>query len=239
MARRLTATPERILAAAFERFARYGFRRTSMEDIAGEAGVSRAALYLQFRNKEEIFRRLSETLHGEALARAEHALQRKGPLVDRVRAAVEAKSLRFVEIAFASPHGSELMDESNRLCGDLSVQAERRFQGLLAREFRRAAQAGEIDLAAVNMSAPEVAELFTRTASGLKGSGVTVAVYRKRVSAWVRLFCAGLRRSARGTVTKRSVRRRTAARADRARPSRRRVSGGSADDVRNRQRRHE
>lgn len=233
------ATPERILAAAFERFSRYGFRRTSMEDIAAEAGVSRAALYRQFRNKEEIFLRLSEALHGESLTRAEAALQRTEPLVDRLRAAVEAKSLRFVEIAYASPHGSELMDESNRLCGDLSVQAERRFQGLLAREFRRAAQAGEIDLVAVNLSANEVAELFTRTASGLKGSGVTVAVYRKRVNAWVRLFCAGLRRSARGTVTKRSARRRTAARVDRAQPSRRKLSGGSTDDVRNRHRRNE
>jgi AcrR family transcriptional regulator len=219
MARRLTATPERILAAAFERFSRYGFRRTSMEDIAAEAGVSRAALYLQFRNKEEIFRRLSQTLHGEALSRAEDALRRDEPMVERVRAAVEAKSLRFVEIAFASPHGSELMDESNRLCGDLSVQAERRFHGLLAREFRRAAQAGEIDLTAVNMSAREVAELFMRTASGLKGKGVTVAVYRKRINAWVRLFCAGLRRSVRGTATKRNVRRRTVARAGRAQPS--------------------
>jgi AcrR family transcriptional regulator len=239
MARRLTATPERILAAGFARFARYGFRRTSMEDLAAEAGVSRAALYLQFRNKEEIFRRLSEALHGETLAQAEAALQRSEPLVERLRAAVEAKSLRFVEIAYSSPHGSELMDESNRLCGDLSVQAERRFQGLLARAFRSAAQAGEIDLVAVHMSPVEVAELFTRTASGLKSSGVTVAVYRKRVRAWVRLFCAGLRATARGRMTKRGAPRRTAAKPARTHPSRRRVSGGSPDDVRNRQRRTE
>jgi AcrR family transcriptional regulator len=236
MARRPTATPERILAAGFARFARYGFRRTSMEDIAAEAGVSRAALYLQFCNKEEIFRRLSQALHDESLAQADAALRRREPLVDRLRAAVEAKSLRFVEIAYSSSHGSELMDESNRLCGDLSVQAERRFQGLLARAFRGAAQAGEIDLATVHMSPAEVAELFTRTASGLKSSGVTVAVYRKRVRAWVRLFCAGLRRTPR-SATKRSMPRRIAAKADRAHPSRRRLSDGRADDVRNRQRR--
>ena len=68
MGRESIATRERILGAAFVRFARYGFRRTSMEDIAGEAGVSRAALYLQFRNKEEIFKSLAQDLQDRALA---------------------------------------------------------------------------------------------------------------------------------------------------------------------------
>src|SRR5581483_9911319 len=74
MPRAARATPERILDAALVRFAQYGFRRTSMEDIAAEAGVSRAALYLQFDNKEAIFRALSEALHERALAAAIAAL---------------------------------------------------------------------------------------------------------------------------------------------------------------------
>lgn len=239
MARPVTATPERILAAAFDRFARYGFRRTSMDDIAAAAGISRGALYLQFHSKEEIVLRVADALHGETLANAAQALRRDAPLLERLRAAVEAKGLRFVEIALASPHAGELMDESNRLCGELSLQAERRFQGLLTRAFRAADQAGEIDLEAVGMGAGQVAELFTRTASGLKGAGVTVAVYRKRVAAWVQLFCAGLSRSGRVWVKKRGARRRSAAGVNRAQPSRRRVSGGSADGVRNRQRRND
>ena len=192
MARPATATPERILHAAFGRFSRYGYRRTSMEDIAAEAGVSRAALYLQFRNKEEIFRSLSHQLHDEALARAEAALSGDAPLGDRLRAAVEAKSLRFVEIAYSSPHGSELLDESNRLCGDLPVESARRFRDALARVLRRAAQRGEIDLAAVHLTAAQAAELFLQSVSGLKGPGVTVDAYRKRLAALVRVFLAGL-----------------------------------------------
>jgi AcrR family transcriptional regulator len=192
MPRPVTASRERILSAALERFARYGFRRTSMEDIAGAAGVSRAALYLQFRNKEAIFRSLSQELHEAALRDAGAALRAAAPLRERLRAAVEAKSLRFVEIAYGSPHGGELMDESNRTCGDLAAQAERRFQAILAREFRRAARAGEIDLAAVGLAAAPAAELFTRTVAGLKGPGVTVETYRKRLAALVRVFVAGL-----------------------------------------------
>ena len=44
--------PEReaILASAFTQFSRYGFRRTSMVDIAKETGTSRASLYSYFAN---------------------------------------------------------------------------------------------------------------------------------------------------------------------------------------------
>ena len=45
----------RILAAARSVFLRYGFKRVSMNDIAEAAAVSRPALYLLFKNKEEIF----------------------------------------------------------------------------------------------------------------------------------------------------------------------------------------
>jgi AcrR family transcriptional regulator len=201
MARPATATPERILAAAFTRFAHYGFRRTSMEDIAAEAGVSRAALYLQFRNKEEIFRSLSRQLHDEALANAETALDGDGPLAERLRAAVEAKTVRFVEIAYGSPHGSELLDERARLCGDLPAEFERRFEAMLTRVFRRAAQNGEINLAAASLSAPEAAELLTRAVAGLKGPGITAAIYRRRLASMVRLFAAGLAATDRAAAT--------------------------------------
>lgn len=192
MGRRPTATRERILAAAFERFSRYGFRRTSMEDIAGEAGVSRAALYLQFSNKEEIFRSLSQDLHDQSHHRAMAALSAEAPLADRLRGAAEAKSLRFVEIAYGSPHGSELMDENNRICGDLSAESQKRFHALLVRAFREAAKAGEIDPAGAGVNAVDAADLFAGSIAGLKGPGVTVELYRKHLAALVRVFVAGL-----------------------------------------------
>ncbi len=191
MPRRAIATPERILTAAFTRFAHYGFRRTSMEDIADEAGVSRAALYLQFRNKEEIFQSLSRQLHEDALARAAAALNAPQALAERLRAAVEAKSLRFVEIAYGSPHGSELLDESNRLCGELAARSEARFRELVTAVLRRAGRAGELDLAAVGLTAGEAAALVVRAAAGLKGPGVTVEEYRGRLAALVRVLVAG------------------------------------------------
>lgn len=192
MPRAARATPERILDAALVRFAQYGFRRTSMEDIAAEAGVSRAALYLQFDNKEAIFRALSEALHERALAAAIAALAGGEALEDRLRTAVEALSLRFVELVYGSPHGGELLDERNRLCGDLAADMDRRFRDALARAFERAGRAGAVDLTAAGLRAAAAAEVFARAAAGLKGPGVGVDVYRRRLADLTRVFVAGL-----------------------------------------------
>ena len=55
-----------VLNAAFQAFATYGYRRTSMEDVARVAGLSRTALYQHFRNKEDIFRSLAVNYFDEA-----------------------------------------------------------------------------------------------------------------------------------------------------------------------------
>jgi AcrR family transcriptional regulator len=195
MMRTAIVSRKRILEAATTVFSRYGFKRASMEDIAAEAGLSRAALYLQFRNKEDIFRELARELQEEAMVQAEKAMAAAEPLAERLRKAVEARMLRMVEIA-CSAHGSELMDEKNRLCGDLWVENEHRFQTMLTRLFRRANNAAEIDLAAVSLTAAEAAELFLHALSGIKGPGVTVEVYRKRLAALVRVCITGLGASA-------------------------------------------
>ncbi|HEM47255.1 MAG TPA: TetR/AcrR family transcriptional regulator [Alphaproteobacteria bacterium] len=182
---------ETILAAAYVQFMRYGYRRTAMEDIARETGVSRASLYRHFANKEEIFRSLAERLHDEAVAAAEQALKAPGPVAERVREALEAKSVRFLEVMHGSPHGAELVDESSRLCGELAAASEARVQKLLTEALRAAARAGEVDLARAGVSAVAAAELLVLAAAGLKHGAGDVDAFRTRLAALVRVFFAG------------------------------------------------
>ena len=46
---------ERIQKAAAECLARFGFEKTTMEDIAGRVGLNKASLYYYYKNKEAIF----------------------------------------------------------------------------------------------------------------------------------------------------------------------------------------
>ena len=43
-----------ILETAMRVFLRYGFKKTSMDDLARAAGLSRQGLYLHYRTKEEL-----------------------------------------------------------------------------------------------------------------------------------------------------------------------------------------
>ena len=56
-------SPDRILSAAESIFARFGFRRASMSQIADEAGLTRQALYHHYSSKEALFRAVVEQLH--------------------------------------------------------------------------------------------------------------------------------------------------------------------------------
>lgn len=58
--RRSDARPEEILDAALAVFAERGFDAARMDDIAGEAGVSKGALYLYFESKEALLKGLVE-----------------------------------------------------------------------------------------------------------------------------------------------------------------------------------
>ena len=55
-----------IFNAAYRQFSHYSFRKTSMEDIAQAAGISRALIYSDFQNKDDIFRNVSIQLHDQA-----------------------------------------------------------------------------------------------------------------------------------------------------------------------------
>ncbi len=47
---------EKLLQAAAHLFARWGFDKTTVEEIAREADVSKGAVYLEFKGKDELFR---------------------------------------------------------------------------------------------------------------------------------------------------------------------------------------
>ncbi|MDC1295315.1 TetR/AcrR family transcriptional regulator [Myxococcota bacterium] len=75
-----------ILIGAATVFSRYGYRRTSMTDLATETGVSSPAAYSYFKNKDEISRCVSEQLHVNVFDESKRMLEadpEKDPLQER------------------------------------------------------------------------------------------------------------------------------------------------------------
>ncbi len=62
---------QRILAAASDVFAAYGFEKASVREVAGRAGISVGGIYLYFRTKEELYTGLMRSQMDEFLGRIE------------------------------------------------------------------------------------------------------------------------------------------------------------------------
>ena len=77
-----------ILKASFEVFITYGFRKTSMDDIARAAGMSRPALYQSFKNKTDIFRALATHFCEVSLSKAKGELNCEAAFSQRLMRAI-------------------------------------------------------------------------------------------------------------------------------------------------------
>src|ERR1700722_7462984 len=75
---------ERILAAAERCIDRHGIRKTTMDDVACEVGLSRPSVYRYFADRDDLLIELI-TRHARALvARARKSISRQGSLADQI-----------------------------------------------------------------------------------------------------------------------------------------------------------
>lgn len=76
----------RILGAAAQCFAKSGFARTRIDDVAANAGVSRALVYNHFGSKEELARCVCEHMLDEWTSAVDRALDEAGSASDAIAA---------------------------------------------------------------------------------------------------------------------------------------------------------
>lgn len=159
--------------AAFPLFSRYGLRKTAMQDIAREAGISRASLYLSFCGKDEVFRSLSARLHEEVMDRVEAEFAAQAPALERIERALAAFTLGLTAPITGSPHGQELFDANMALAADITAAAKAKLLAGVERVLAEACEAGEIALAGA--SPGELASMIVSAADGFKHAGEPVA----------------------------------------------------------------
>jgi TetR/AcrR family transcriptional regulator, regulator of autoinduction and epiphytic fitness len=181
-----------ILDAAQRAFGQYGYRRTSMDDIAREAEIGKGTIYLSFASKEEVFRGLSQRLVERMLADAEAASSRPGSAADKLAAMHAAWFGTYVETVRQSPHAAELLDAKQRLSADLVAHSASRYKRLVCDVLTDADAAGELDLEPAGLTADTAAELLIASARGLETSAASPAAYRRYLDALVRVMIAGL-----------------------------------------------
>lgn len=182
-----------ILGAAFAAFARYGFRRTSMQDIARSCGLSRAALYLHFQNKQDILRSLTQYYFEVTEGRMRAALQTGGKAKHCLLAAFEAKLGPELIALLDSPHGAELLDIKASEAADEIARGEARLIAVLADWLRQEAAAGRISLSPFGANPPDLAQTMIAAVGGQVAQGPSVDQLRANTRALALIFARALK----------------------------------------------
>ena len=178
-----------VLDAAVGVFARFGYRKTSMEDVARAAGISRQGLYLSFANKEELFRRAVEHSLSHQLACAITELSRvENSLETRLIAACKEWSGRFV--GFLGADAADLMCASSSLAGATLAEYEWQFEEALSHAIGATPVADRCAAAGLNIA--DFARALHATARGLKQACKTQEDFVKVMTAAVRMACMPL-----------------------------------------------
>ncbi|MBU2993181.1 helix-turn-helix domain-containing protein [Octadecabacter sp. 1_MG-2023] len=102
-----------ILDAALEVFLRYGFRRTTMGDIAKAAGLSRQTLYSRFANKDEVYAAGLDLHTQRIVADLKSAFLEAATIEDAMDGFATISIVSTFEMLNQSPDASDLIEAAN------------------------------------------------------------------------------------------------------------------------------
>lgn len=106
----MTCRRDRILDAAERLLRHYGFGKTTISDIAREAGVGVGSVYLDFAGKDAIVGELSARRYDRLLEAMQAIADDDAlPFARRLRALFDRRLAGFSELAASGAHGGELM----------------------------------------------------------------------------------------------------------------------------------
>lgn len=159
---------QQILDAAFRTFISYGFKRTTMADIAQAAHVSRPVLYLEFKNKIDIFRAKFLDMLDETIGVVEVALDGPEPIADRLALGLVSGTVGALKPIVDTPHGAELFDLKQEIASDLGALWFDRLETCLSRAIAEAVRRGELDLAGAETDSAGLARLLVSAVEGVK-----------------------------------------------------------------------
>jgi AcrR family transcriptional regulator len=190
------STPERrkqILCAAERLFKHYGFGKTTVADIAREAGVGVGTVYLEFPSKDTIIAELTFESHAGVLDAMRKAAAGPGSHAERLRNLLDQRIKCIVRLARDGQHGMDLV----RCACAAARSAYERFRALeedlLTELIDAACAAGEFAAASPRSAARVIIRLHDSFAHSAAQDG-TIKHLRRELATAHDLVLAGLQR---------------------------------------------
>ena len=153
-----------ITDAATTVFLRYGVKRTTMNDIAQEAGISRQTLYNAFGNKDDVLRALIRDFADNAIASVRDDCAKAETLSERLDALFRHMTIKPFDMLHSSPHADDILEGMNTAARDEIALKQRDYEHLIGDILAPAAGAIE----AQGLTIARLSEHIYCAAKGIK-----------------------------------------------------------------------
>ncbi len=161
----LTQEKERlILDAAQNRFARYGFSKVTMDEIAEDVGMAKASLYYYYPAKENVFRAVIRREQEEFLKQTEAILDKPHSAGQKLTAYVRRRLTLGNQLLNLSALNARFWQTIKPTFKDLFVAFGQEELHLLTRILREGKKSGEFAI----HSPEKTAELLLHLLQGLR-----------------------------------------------------------------------
>ena len=181
-----------VIAVAFDVVTRYGFKRTTMDDLAKAAGMSRPALYLLYKNKTDVYRACLEDFIKVTKAYISACFDNADSPVEQVTNALIAGIISPMRKILDTPHGVELLEMKESIADDLAHQWIRMLETELEKGLSKAVKNGKLVLPNESVTTAQIAGFMADAAEGIKHRMTDLDAMEKRLRDLVVLMIAPL-----------------------------------------------
>jgi AcrR family transcriptional regulator len=147
----------KILDAASRIFAKYGIKKTTIEDIAGAMKMGKSSLYYYFKSKEEIFKAVIHREVDEFGARVRGSLQKCSSPQEKLRTFAVNRMQYLNELTNAYTALKDEYVTEYAFIQELRADYDKREKELLKSIFKEGTQAGLFEIADIGMTADVLA----------------------------------------------------------------------------------
>jgi AcrR family transcriptional regulator len=158
---------ERIQQAAYKCVARYGFEKTTLDDIAKEVGLNKASLYYYYKNKEEIFLEVTASATRAFMERLQNSVPQKTGIAAQIEHYLYERSLYYIRMVEEVRISEETLRQAEPLFYQLVKDVEAREAAFIKKLLDAAVQKGElgsVDTALLAVNLIDLSEAVKRRA---------------------------------------------------------------------------
>lgn len=188
---------QHIMQASVKVFGVYGYKKTTMQDLADALDISRPALYQYYKNKEAVFLALIEHILQLGEHAAIHGFNGSDDPFDCLLNGVLAMERAIFEPIFTTPNGKDLFVLSKKIAPDLMLDFEAKLMNQVVQVLEKAEKVHQIRLDMLNST--QAAKLVLAGIDGIKRASQSQETLDHQITLFLTIFWRGLATQHRST----------------------------------------